>query len=146
MKPHVFFVGLLLSASFVACQKVIKNKLMMDIEDKKWLLVALPSQNIIPDTAKQSENLHFVLHKKDKKMTAFAGCNALSGQYTLTKNTISFSRVFKTEMYCEGKMKRENEFAKIFGTTVFWEISDKQELIIRNTEQQLLAKFIVIPN
>ncbi|MDX1903585.1 MAG: META domain-containing protein [Thermonemataceae bacterium] len=146
MKPRIFFVGLLLLASLIACQKVTKNKLMMDIEDKKWLLVALPLQNIIPDTATQSKNLHFVLHKKDKKITAFTGCNALGGQYTLTKNTISFSRVFKTEMYCEGKMERENEFAKIFGVTVLWEISDKQELIIRNIEGQILAKFIAIPN
>lgn len=84
------------------------------IVEKYWKLKTLEGKEV-----KMSENqereIFFTLKTQDHRVTGFAGCNTISGAYTLEEgNRIRFSKMATTLMICPDVDVNESEFLKVF--------------------------------
>ncbi|TSC51918.1 MAG: Uncharacterized protein LiPW41_685 [Parcubacteria group bacterium LiPW_41] len=102
------------------------NPAMMTLDMKPWRWVKTTYNN---DTEMKPKIDRFVLaFKNDKTFSASTDCNGVGGEYTVTGNKISFTRMFSTQMYCEGS--QESEFAKMLEETQSFLFTSKGELIL----------------
>ncbi|MEO9076132.1 MAG: META domain-containing protein, partial [Gelidibacter sp.] len=63
----------------------------------------------------QEREIFFTLKSQDNRVTGFAGCNTISGEYTLEEgNRISFDKMATTLMMCPDVDVNESEFLKVF--------------------------------
>ena len=64
----------------------------------------------------------------DGRFFATTDCNSMGGSYTATKNTIVFSSIVSTQMYCEGS--QEKDFALLLENTQGYHFTSRGELIL----------------
>lgn len=84
------------------------------IVEKYWKLKTLEGKDI-----KMSENqereIFFTLKSQDNRVTGFAGCNTIGGEYTLEKgNRIRFQNMLTTLKACPDVDFNESELLKVF--------------------------------
>jgi heat shock protein HslJ len=77
-----------------------------------WVSTTYSDGKIIkPKTVKK-----FVLtFDTDKSFSATTDCNSMGGEYIVTENQITFSKMMATQMYCAGSI--EGDFTKMLGQT-----------------------------
>lgn len=63
----------------------------------------------------------------DGKFAATTDCNSMGGSYTFDADSITFSQIFSTKMYCEGS--QESEFAALLEDTQGYHFTSRGELI-----------------
>lgn len=98
----------------------------MTLDMKPWRWVKTTYNN---DTETKPKIDRFVLaFKNDKTFSASTDCNGVGGEYAVTGNKISFTRMFSTQMYCEGS--QESEFAKMLEETQSFLFTSKGELVL----------------
>lgn len=84
------------------------------ITEKYWKLKTLEGKVVKMDKNQQKE-IYFMLKTNDNRVNGFAGCNTISGTYTLEKgNRIHFSQIATTMMACPDLDINESEFLKVF--------------------------------
>lgn len=102
------------------------NPAMMTLDMKPWKWKKTTYNNDTEITPKTDK---FVLtFKNDKTFSASTDCNGVGGEYIVTGNKITFTRMFSTEMYCEGS--QESVFAKMLEETQGFLFTSKGELIL----------------
>jgi len=75
------------------------------LENTRWKLAEMNGTPIItPDNGKE-----VYMQLSDKKVTGFAGCNTISGSYTLSGENITFKTV-STRMACDKEQMDIEEF------------------------------------
>lgn len=89
----------------------------MDLEpivEKYWKLKTLEGQDIkMADN--QEQEIYFRLQSQGNRVTGFAGCNTINGEYTLEEgNRIRFNGMLTTLKACPEVDVNESEFLKIF--------------------------------
>jgi len=100
------------------------TRMTLDIKPWKWIRTTYNN-----DTEIKPKTDKFVLTFKDgKTFSASTDCNGVGGEYTVTGNKITFTRMFSTEMYCEGS--QESEFAKMLEQTQGFLFTSKGELVL----------------
>lgn len=84
------------------------------IVEKYWKLKTLEGKDMkMADN--QEREIFFTLKSQDNRVTGFAGCNSISGEYTLEKgNRIRFKQMATTMKMCPDVNVKESEFLKIF--------------------------------
>jgi len=75
----------------------------------------------------------------DGKFSATTDCNSMGGDYSATKDTISFGMIFATEMYCEGS--QESDFSAVLLDAESYRFTSKGELIIELKDDKGRAIF-----
>ena len=93
------------------CKSAEKGESTVDLENTYWKLVEMNNMPIAtPDRAKE---VHMILKPEggEKKITGFAGCNGLGGNYTVEGDKIKFEIII-TKMFCEEQMEIENFLTK----------------------------------
>ena len=90
------------------------------IEDRTWVLVQLGEQAISPP--KEGLGAHFILMSKDQRVAGSGDCNRLMGGYTLQGNTLKFSKMAGTKMFCDGKMAAEQNFLHALDKVARWSV------------------------
>ncbi|TXD47207.1 META domain-containing protein [Polaribacter sp. IC073] len=87
------------------------------IVEKYWKLKTLEGKDIkMADN--QEREIFFTLKTDENRVTGFAGCNAISGDYTLEDgNRIRFKNMATTLMACPDVDVNESDFLKIFELT-----------------------------
>ncbi len=84
------------------------------IVEKYWKLKTLEGQDI-QMTENQEREVFFTLKTAENRVTGFAGCNTMTGKYTLEDgNRIRFSKMGVTMMACPDVDFNESEFLKVF--------------------------------
>jgi len=84
------------------------------IVEKYWKLKKMEGQNIVM-AKNQEREIYFMLKNDQNRITGFAGCNNLSGTYTLEEgNRINFSNIAVTLKACPDVAINETEFLKVF--------------------------------
>lgn len=92
-----------------------------NIMDKKWLLTELYGKPVAEKMKGKEPFIEF--HSKDKRYSANAGCNALSGTFTLSENNrIRFTGGITTMMACPN-METENELSQVLSLVDHYSIS-----------------------
>lgn len=84
------------------------------IVEKYWKLKTLEGQDVkMADN--QEREIFFTLKSADNKVNGFAGCNGISGEYTLEEgNRIRFKNMATTMKMCPDVDVNESEFLKVF--------------------------------
>ena len=98
-----------------------------NITTKSWTWIKTIYNN---DTVVQPLNKEkFTLTlKKDKTFSATTDCNNTGGEYEITGNKISFTKMFSTLMYCEGS--QEAEFIKMLTETQGYLLTSSGDLVL----------------
>lgn len=84
------------------------------ITEKYWKLKTLQGKNVTM-AENQEKEIFFTLKTDQNRVTGFAGCNTLGGEYTLEKgNRIRFSNMLSTMKACPDVDVNEAELLKVF--------------------------------
>ena len=87
------------------------------IVGKYWKLIELEGQEV-EMVENQEREIFFTLNADDNTVGGFAGCNAISGEFTLEEgNRIRFSNMAITMMMCPDVDVNESEFMEVFELT-----------------------------
>lgn len=94
------------------------------IVEKYWKLKTLEGKDVkMADN--QEREIFFRLKNQDNRVTGFAGCNTISGEYTLEEgNRIRFDKMATTLKMCPDVDINESEFLKIFELADNYTIND----------------------
>jgi heat shock protein HslJ len=84
------------------------------IVEKYWKLKTLDGKEVkMADN--QEREIFFTLKSQGNRVTGFAGCNSISGEFTLEKgNRIRFNNMATTMKMCPDVNVKESEFLKVF--------------------------------
>ena len=105
------------------------------LENTHWKLIELHSlPGSLPSLTKEA----FLL-LKDGKLTGFSGCNNFFGTYSFSGNTIHFSGIGMTKMYCKDAMEVENGLSQALTNADQFRINSNHLELLKNSE--LLARF-----
>lgn len=101
-----------------------KKETNAPIVEKYWKLKTLHGKDIeMADN--QSREIFITLKAEDNRVTGFAGCNTITGGYTLEEgNRIRFGRMATTLMICPDVDVDESEFLKVLELTDNYTITD----------------------
>lgn len=82
--------------------------------EKHWKLKTLEGQEVeMADN--QEKEIYFMLHKDENRVTGFAGCNTLSGTYSIEEGQrIRFSQMAVTLRSCPDVDVNESAFLEVF--------------------------------
>lgn len=84
------------------------------ITEKYWKLKTLEGKDISM-AENQEREIFITLKSEGNKIVGFAGCNSLSGEYTLEEgNRIRFKNIAVTMKACPDVKLNESEFLQIF--------------------------------
>ncbi|HYH55231.1 MAG TPA: META domain-containing protein [Anseongella sp.] len=103
-------LGLLLTLQ-QTCQRDGSDK--KDLLSTGWELVSI--NNNSPDSGLKAPTLFFA--ENEKKVNGFAGCNKFFGTYTLSGDSLTFSGLGSTKMFCEQSMELENQYLGLLAKT-----------------------------
>lgn len=106
------------------------------LENTKWVLSKLYSRDKASPIAGQKA--FFVLDLKKERVSGNGSCNSFGGSIFRAKDSLSFSRIFSTKMFCESVQHIENQFFEQLALVNRFEIRDKKLLLFRN--KQLLLE------
>ncbi len=99
---------------------------------QKWTLAKyLKNDKLIKNTSKA-----FIQFTKDARINGNSSCNNFFGSYTQSENTITFSQVGMTKMYCEGSI--ESDFITNLNEVNAYKIV-KKSLYLYHDSKLLLA-------
>lgn len=108
------------------------------LENTHWRLSEMNGMPVI--TPADAKEVHMVLTSAngEKRITGFAGCNGLGGNYTTDGAKIKFT-VITTKMYCQDRMDIENFLTKTLDSANAYLI--KGETLELYDGDTFLAKF-----
>lgn len=75
-----------------------------------------------------TQNRFSVTFKDDHTFSATTDCNNIGGKYNMKDNTINFSEMLSTQMYCEGS--QEMDFIKMLNQTQNYLFDSNGELVL----------------
>ncbi|MEK7514411.1 MAG: META domain-containing protein [Patescibacteria group bacterium] len=100
---------------------------LMTLGMKKWTWVSAlynDGQEIKP-----REKGAFTITFGDKSVfSATTDCNSVGGQYSASKETIAFTQIYATKMYCEGS--QESTFTELLGNSAEFHFTSRGELVL----------------
>src|SRR5258705_9328301 len=109
---------------------------LSSLYDTKWKLKKIN----IAGSAEAVTNKAFIKFNGEKKSAGGnGGCNAFGSSITVSGNTIGFTNIFSTKMYCEGIQQTEDSFFEQLSKANRFEVKDKKLLLYQRKE--LLLEF-----
>ena len=111
---------------------------MKSLDGSDWILKSLNDKKIF--TPESGKDIFIRFNSKENRFSGFAGCNNISGTYSLTQDKIKFGPVLGTEMYCESRMEDERNFMIMFGTIIRYEIKGN-DLFFYDDKNSIAASF-----
>ena len=126
MKTKITLFALLI-LTIVSCNSTKKSSPESapdGITEKYWKLKTLDGKAVVMKENQERE-IFITLKKDENRVTGFAGCNSLSGEYTLEEgNRIRFKNVAVTMKACPDVAVNESEFLEIFELADNYTIKD----------------------
>ena len=113
----------------------------VELKNSKWKLVKLNGKTIENSSKEEVKGITFT---PDGRISAFAGCNRMGGEYKLEEDVlrIKFSKIFSTQMACDD-MSIESELAKVLEITDNYNF-DGKTLKLNKARMAPLAEFEII--
>ncbi|WP_338378525.1 copper resistance protein NlpE N-terminal domain-containing protein [uncultured Flavobacterium sp.] len=128
-------------ASKYELKKELKSVGKIELKNSKWKLIKLYGKDV---ENLNEDKLKGITFNPDGRMSAFAGCNSMGGNYEINEeiSKIKFSKVFSTKMACQD-MTTEKELTKVL------EIADNYYfdgnlLKLNKGKMATLAEFVII--
>lgn len=130
MKLSLILISVLILSS---CHPKLNNVTENNTNALKrvWMLVKL---NDFPKDTLVKYETKMNLVSTDNTGNAYMGCNRIGFNYeTFSRNSIMFSKVFSTKMYCEKTAKIESDFINQLEKCNFYHISSHKLSLITST-------------
>ncbi len=109
------------------------------IESNQWELTHFNNQS--PAEAGFSDRTpNLVINMQEHKAGGFSGCNSFGGSVLVEENTITFSQVFSTKMFCEGIP--EPEFFQLLDNTLSFSIANNTLTFKKENQVVMVFKLI----
>ncbi|MFM9369123.1 META domain-containing protein [Streptomyces sp. Da 82-17] len=100
-----------------------------ELAGTKWLLTATVEKEVatsLPEAKGQAEKAHLVFDEKAGTVHGNLGCNQVNAKAKVTDGKIELGSPRLTRKVCDGEvMKAEQNLAKLFGSTVTYEIEHR---------------------
>lgn len=137
--------AILLSLITVSCAVSLNKQkdFHQSITGKYWKLITINGQEVKMGGNQEKEQ-HFKLNESDKSVSGFGGCNGFGGTFELGEgNTIKFSKMLSTMMFCEGLPVSEQSFLTVFETANNYTIQN-DTLSLNVGKRAPLATFVAV--
>ncbi|MCG1034929.1 META domain-containing protein [Polaribacter sargassicola] len=109
MKTKILLLAIIAIIT-ISCKSVSKSNFDTSITEKYWKLKTLYGKEIMMNK-NQKREIFITLKTKDQRITGFAGCNTINGEYILgDDNIIAFKKMISTQIFCSNS--DESEFLK----------------------------------
>ena len=131
---------LLLAGLLVACA-TSKTPPVPDasVTNTYWKLVHIGAAVATAPGAQQRE-AHITLHLDGQRLSGSGGCNAISGQYVVAGDTLTFTGVVTTRKACLDGMEQEQALLNALSKTSGWRIKG-DHLWLLDAGEASLAEF-----
>jgi copper homeostasis protein (lipoprotein) len=106
-----------------------------DLEGSRWVLVRIGDRQIMALEGKPEP--YIVLQAATKQIVGHAGCNRLSGGYTITGDALRLDEIATTRMACP-EIETENAFLNALETVSRWKLMDNQLALFDKSGAQVL--------
>lgn len=124
MKITLFALLVLTIVSCNSTKKTSPEATNVAITEKYWKLKTLGGKEVTMKKNQERE-IFFTLKTEENRVTGFAGCNSLSGEFTLEEgNKISFKNVAVTMKMCPDVDVNESDFLEVFELADNYTIKD----------------------
>ena len=108
-----------------------------DLLNSQWELVSVNDKTI--DSAVKRPTLLFV--EEGSKTNGFAGCNQFFGTYSLGADSLSFSGLGSTKMFCEQSQKLEDQYLKALSSITHFVVSQEGNRLTLLSNAEPLLEF-----
>jgi copper homeostasis protein (lipoprotein) len=98
-----------------------------DLEGSRWVLVRIGDKPVM--TMEGRPEPYIVLQGATKQVVGHAGCNRLSGGYTMEGDALRMAEITTTRMACP-ELETENAFLNALETVVRWKLMDNQLVLL----------------
>ena len=106
-----------------------------DLEGSRWVLVRIGDRPVMPIEGRPEP--YIVLQATTKQVAGHAGCNRLSGGYTIDGDALRLSEMLTTRMACP-ELETENAFLNALETVARWKLMDNQLLLLDKSGTAIL--------
>ncbi len=137
------FVLIVLLSCITGCQHKLNNpqtpqmNALATLENTRWKLVSVPGQDSLPTLEKE---VYIQFNKSDSSFRGYAGCNNMTGKFTMDGNKLTIGPAAMTRMMCPpANMKVEDLLTKTIHNTDRYNIKGQQLELKKGDE--LLALF-----
>jgi len=89
--------------------------------DTYWRLIELGERPVVAN--RQQREPHLILHREASRVSAYGGCNRLSGSYRLAQERLTFGKLVSTRMACEPGLRQEAGFAAVLAACAAWRVA-----------------------
>lgn len=90
-----------------------------------WTLASIMGEPV--DTALRAPTLAF--SEAESRANGFAGCNQFFGTYSLSGDSLLFSGIGSTKMFCERSMELEDRYLDLLEKTENFVVSEKESTL-----------------
>ncbi|MDZ4794223.1 MAG: META domain-containing protein [Bacteroidota bacterium] len=105
--------------------------------NQRWVLVQMKGVPVQQSESRRDAFLNFEVG--EKRFIGNGGCNQVSGNYTIDRNSISFGEVLSTKMSCSD-IEFETVFIATLGSIDRYEIKGNELLLKRKREVLLVMR------
>ena len=98
-----------------------------DLEGSRWVLVRIGDKPVVVMEGRPEP--YIVLQSTTKQVVGHAGCNRLSGGYSIEGDTLRMSEMTTTRMACP-ELETENAFLNALETVARWKLMDNQLVLL----------------
>ncbi len=116
-----------------------KPSLSEGITDKNWKITVINSDAITGEAS----DFYLKLNSSSGTFECKAGCNPINGDYKIKNNSIEFSEIATTKMYCFDTIKFENTFLAIMAKPSDFVIINPEKFILKN-DDIVVAQFELV--
>jgi copper homeostasis protein (lipoprotein) len=123
------------AAKFWAGESCGARGVTHDLEGSRWVLVRIGDKAVMAQEGRAEP--YIVLQTTSKQVAGHAGCNRLSGGYTIERDALRLSEITTTRMACP-ELETENEFLNALETVERWKLMDNQLALFDKSGVQVL--------
>jgi len=105
------------------------------LENTYWKLMSL--NNELVESPEGAREIHFVLNRDNFRLSGFAGCNSLTGNYRVDGEKLTFSDIAGTMMACSNGMVIERQIHEMFPRVAGWKISGETLQLVSSNGMRL---------
>lgn len=118
---------------------IVPTTIPFDITNKTWKITIVNFETI----QGKSSDYYLILDKSTGRFQSKVGCNQITGEFKISNQLISFSKIVSTKMYCMETMKTEEAFLSLLSNPSKFAIIDSSRFVLFS-DDMVIAQFDLV--
>jgi heat shock protein HslJ len=118
---------------------IVPTTIPFDITNKTWKITIVNFETI----QGESSDYYLTLNKSTERFQSKVGCNQIIGEFKISDQLISFSKIASTKMYCMETMKTEEAFLSILSNPSKFAVIDSSRFVLIS-DDMVIAQFDLV--